>query len=155
MVVPALLPFEDSSDEECEQTPSGAEPEPNRKRAKNSTTKNIIGYETKKAINLMFKKHPDYVRRKCKEAKIEYRLFKKVYLSAEKKIYGPVSIDKMFDDEGKSEEMRSVFLKIFNKILRKEYLIYSIKLGKMQDMEPYIREKNTKLLYYLERGSLC
>lgn len=113
-----------------------------------------MGYETKKTIKLMFRRHGDYIRRKCKEAGLVFREFKKVYTCAEKKIYGPISIDKMLEVEGeKSEKMRSVFLKIFNKILRKEYLIYSLKLGKMQDMEPYIREKNAKLLYYLERGT--
>jgi hypothetical protein len=35
-------------------------------KSKNSTSKNILGYETKKVIRLMFSKHNDYLSRKCK-----------------------------------------------------------------------------------------
>lgn len=43
------------------------------KKNKNSTNKNILGYETKKVIKLMFSKHGNYLSRKCKEEGIGYR----------------------------------------------------------------------------------
>lgn len=64
-----------------------------------------------------------------------------------------MSLDKLFkiDPENPKEaKMKELFQKVFNKILRKEYLIYSLRLGKMQDQSLYIREKNDRLLYYSE-----
>lgn len=69
----------------------------------------------------------------------------------EKKLYGPVSLNKMFRVDPKNEKekrMKGFFLRVFTKILRKEYIIYSLKVGKMQDLDPYIQKKNSLLLYY-------
>lgn len=48
--------------------------------------------------------------------------------------------------------MKTLFLKVFHKILRKEYIVYSLTLGKMQDLRPYIQKKNLQLLYYADCG---
>lgn len=73
----------------------------------------------------------------------------------EKKLYGPESLNKMFKidpNNEKEKQMKNLFLQVFNKILRKEYIVYSLKLGKMHNLHPYIEKKNSHLLYYAECG---
>lgn len=60
---------------------SSACPTEKKKSPSNSTTKNIMGYQSKKVINLMFKKHCAYITQKCKKANISFRSFKRYYLS--------------------------------------------------------------------------
>lgn len=100
----------------------------------------------------MLKYHQPYLSKKCRASGINYRDFKRFYISAEKKLYGPISLDKLFNldpENPKETKIKKIFEVIFHKILRKEYLIYSLKLGKMQDHSLYIQEKNRKLLYYI------
>lgn len=73
----------------------------------------------------------------------------------DKKLYGPESLNKLFKidpNNQKETKMKTLFLKVFHKILRKEYIVYSLKLGKMHDLRPYIQKKNSQLLYYPDSG---
>ena len=128
---------------------TASEEKPHRK----GYTKNILGYEAKKAISLMFSTYSKQVSLRCRKQGISYRQFKKFYKAAEARITGPVELSKLFhveSTERKEEEVRSkrLFARLFSKILRKNYMIYSLKKGKMWQMEEYIRKKNEQLLYY-------
>ena len=123
-----------------------------RKIPEKGYDKNIIGYVAKKVINMMFSKYSKQLCKKCRELGLNYKHFKKIYKTAEEKLTGPVELNKLFHFEPEDNEektMKILFHRTFNKILRKKYLIYSLKLGKMRQMEPYIRKKNTHLLYFV------
>lgn len=47
-------------------------------------------------------------------------------------------------------KMKGLFNKLFTGILRKEYLVECLKVGKMRDLEQYIDKKNKKLLYFAD-----
>ena len=104
---------------------------------------------------MMFAKYSKYISKKCKQYDINYRHFKKHYKSFEDKITGPQELTKVFKSEVEGETtkvMKKLFHYLFNKLLRKNYLIYSLKVGKMKQMEPYIRKKNTQLLYFADQA---
>ena len=128
-----------------------------KKTADKGYDKNIVGYVAKKAINLMFSKFSKKISKKCKELKVNYREFKKTYKSAEERITGPMELNKLFRSEAENEEqakMKKLFHNLFNKLLRKHYMVYSLKVGKMRQFEPYIRKKNTHLLYFADSAKM-
>ena len=100
-------PEEDSS----EQNDEG------KKKHKNGYCKNVIGYEAKKAIGLMFSHHSKYLSNKCKELGIQFRLFKRKYNKKINKLYGPVELSQLLKiDDSLSEndkKMKKLFCATF------------------------------------------
>ena len=64
-------------------------------------------------------------------------------------MYGPEGFKKLFEGNHKKKMIR-VFWKLFEKVLRKDYIIYAEAKGKMKELRPYIETKNRCLLYVRE-----
>jgi hypothetical protein len=83
----------------------------------------------------MFANHTKYLSKKCKALGIKFREFKRTYKTLEGTISGPLNLEKLFDIDTHNEsqvKMNKLFTHTFVKILRKEYLIYTLKRGKMR-----------------------
>ena len=69
---------------------------------------------------------------------IDYRDFRAKYKKAESTLYGPVNLTKLFRRDGNDSDtkkmMKVLFKRMFTAILRKSYLMESLKVGKMRDL---------------------
>ena len=83
----------------------------------------------------MFIKHLKYLRKKCKDINIPFKDFKKRYSKTDDQLTGPQDLASLFKTKLENHvevKMKKLFVTIFNKILRKEYIIESLRAGKMQ-----------------------
>lgn len=114
-------------------------------------TKNLAGNITKTVTRIILKNYEPQLAKAFVKFGIKPKEFYKFFKKMQKKIKGPTSMVELFKIEGiKPEEMRmkALFTSAFTKIIRKRYLLHSLKKGKMQDLETYIRWKNTRLQYF-------
>jgi hypothetical protein len=64
-------------------------------------------------------------------------------------MYGPEGFKKLFEKNIK-RKMIQLFWKLFERVLRKDYIIYAFAKGKMKEKDMYIKTKNRYLLYVQE-----
>lgn len=50
--------------------------------------------------------------------------------------------------EPKEKRVRSIFVKQFLQILRRRYILLSVKGGRMKELESYTESKNTEIMYF-------
>ncbi len=78
-----------------------------------------------------------------------YKEFQHTFGSKGNYMYGPEGFKKLFEGNHKKNMIR-LFWRLFEKVLRKDYIIYAVAKGKMKELEPYIETKNRCLLYVRE-----
>ena len=86
--------------------------EESKKTQSKGYDKNIVANVAKKVISMMFNENSKYVAKKCRQANVNYRHFKKIFKGAEEKLTGPIELFKLFKmkiDSDEKEEMKRLF----------------------------------------------
>lgn len=114
---------------------------------------NIFGYVANSVIRIVMDKYKLKIMRYGKGYGFTFKQFQETFGSKGNYMYGPEGFKKLFEGNN-NKNMNRLFWKLFQKVLRKYYVIYAEGKGKMNSVGPYIEMKNKYLLYiqkYMEQ----
>ena len=87
----------DSSEENNSEEKPKSEEDCFKKGQERTYNKNIIGYQAKKIIKIMFGNQSKYLSKKCRKLGIKYKDFKKTFKAFEDDLSGPLMLTKLFE----------------------------------------------------------
>lgn len=97
----------------------------------------------------MLKKYKLKIMKEGKRHHFTFKDFEQAFGAKGNYMYGPEGFKKLFEGSTK-RNMARLFWRLFESVLRKDYIVYAGCKGKMKELEMYVEAKNRHLLYVQE-----
>jgi hypothetical protein len=100
----------------------------------------------KSASRMMLKKYKLKIMKEGKRLHFTFKEFEQAFGAKSNYMYGPEGFKRLFEGSSK-RDMTRLFWRLFERVLRKDYIVYAGCKGKMKEIQMYVETKNRHLLY--------